>query len=176
MSPELKRRLRIWGICLLIVVAVFAYIITHVTSRPSESLVSANIFPGTNLISIATRGLHTYSAINVTVSNRMSHGIDCLILADFTISGSATLSNIVVGSYSLGANSQKRTTLNVQVGVQEVTRWRVQYGRQLKPIEKSILKKLSWLERHYPFYRRLTIFINDPVTNVQVSNESKQQP
>jgi len=54
---------------------------------------------------------------------------------------------------------------------------RVSYHeRELKPIERSVFNKLPWLKKHYPFHRPHTFTIYGPVSDVQVSNETKQIP
>ena len=76
-------------------------------------------------------------------------------------------------AYSLIAHSQKSRFL---LEPAEKVRFYVSYERQLKPIEISILNKLPWLSRHYPFQRRHSFAPYEIVSEVQVFSESKQQP
>jgi hypothetical protein len=58
----------------------------------------------------------------------------------------------------------------------EGARLSIGYERQLKPIEILILNKIPWLKQHYPFHRRRAFAFYEPVTEVHVSSEPKQQP
>jgi len=66
MSPELKRRFRIWGLGLLIVFALASTVfVIRVARQPSEPFISVSFD-------------HTYPpVISIEVSNRISFDVDC---------------------------------------------------------------------------------------------------
>ncbi len=180
-NAQKPRRFRFWAICLLIVVvsACIVFVI-EVGKESSEPFISANIVHRENLVGDA-------QLISIEVSNKMSFNVNYSIVVEVkekVVSGtSGMIARGVSGTYlygftnmldySITGHAQKREVI---MGPSDGARWTVYYLRQLKPIEISILKNFPWLTKHYPFNRRRSFIIYEPVTNVQVSSESKQQP
>jgi hypothetical protein len=167
-----NRRFRIWGACLIVLLSAFTLFVTHVASRPSEPFVSVR-FGQTNL-----SGTPVFS---IEVSNRMSFNVDYFIVAEELRSETGVTKNgWLYGTYrgtyrtgySITGHAQKREAL---IGPSKGATWTVSFQRQLKPIEVSVLNKLPWLKKHYPFQRRRS-FLVYAISDVQVSSETKQQP
>jgi len=164
------RRFKIWSICLLFVVASASIVfVAHVAKSPSEPFVSVKIDNTTNTFGTDMK------AISIQLSNRMSFNVSYWIVAELLQDGKwvPVTSFPRNNAYSLIAHSQKSRFLLESA---EKVRFYVSYERQLKPIEISILNKLPWLSRHYPFQRRHSFPPYEIVSEVQVFSESKQQP
>ena len=141
------RRFRIWGFCLLmlVVVSVSILFVARVARSPSEPFVSVS-FVRTNMFP------PDIEAISIEVSNRMSFDVSCWVYTEPSDSikpPTATMlvltpipahmtSNFIAGAYG---NGPKPTLF-------------VSYQRKLKPAELTVLNKIPWLKKHYPFNRR----------------------
>jgi len=167
MSATPKARLfRIWAICPLIVVLSASILFVHLERQPSEPFISVSL-GRTNLFGTGMQG------ISIEVSNRMSFNVNYWIEAELaeelpprgwstgTGSVSGSYRGNISSSYSIAAHSQKREMFigmpertNYYVWLPERTKYYISYERKLKPIEISVLNKLPWLSRHYPFQRR----------------------
>ena len=161
MSDVPKRRFWIWSICLLIVVvsAPIVFVI-RVARQPSEPFISVSV--------VRTNMYERFGFPDkfiIEVSNKMSFNVNYWIEEQMLPSAEW----ISWGGHSLAGHSQNRLGYPAPT---EGFRICVLYQRQLKPIEKTVLDKMPWLKKHYPFIRLRCSSIYD----VQVSSETKQQP
>jgi len=142
MSAAPKHRFRIWAICLLIVFAsAFTVFVSHVARSRSEPPYVSVSFVHTNI--------SDKPALSIEVSNRMSFNLNCDIAIAYPESS--------VPLPLLHTNGAIAVHSQMNVGLSQPpkgTKVYVLYGRQLKPFEVSLLKKLPWLKSHYPFQHR----------------------
>ena len=137
MSAAPKRRFRIWSKCFLLVGVISASLVWlfRQPNRPPAPIVSVN-FVRTNVFATEI------PAISIELSNRMSFNVDYWIIRG--VGGNY----FRYGAKSLKAHSQRREFV---LQPTEGLKMFVSYGRQLKPLEESILNKLPWPRRRYPF-------------------------
>ena len=164
-DPPKPRRFPLWIICLLLSVIGTAYIVVHLASRPSEPLISVHMF-STNVSWQTT----------VVVSNRMSFDVEYCIGEVELIS--RTWVPIMSGVSDTRNWTDSSLLAHSQIYIvvpSRAVKLQISCKRQLKPMELSVLNKLPWLKGHYPFSRRRFFNIYEPVSDFQVSSETKQQ-
>jgi len=151
MSPELKRRFKIGGICLLIVFALASTVfVVRVASRPSEPFLSVKLVR-TNLL-VGGSVWTNKEAITIELSNRMSFTVNYWVESwNSPMESQRRIDNHNFSS-SLFPHSQSREFVNPS----DKAKIRVSYERQLKSFEVSFLNRLPWLKQHYPFQSRRT--------------------
>jgi len=188
------RRFRIWAICLLIVVVSASILfVAHLAKLASEPFLSVSFL---NRKTVPRPGLHgtwgldervtSIQVITLQVTNRTSFDGSYCIESQAIVSGkwesvmgssddtSFSSRPLFFASYgSLAAHSQTSVSL---LAPPEGTRLYVEFERKLKPLEISVLNKLPWLKKHYPFNRPRSFTIYEHVSDVHVSSKSKQQP
>jgi len=181
------RHFRIWAICLLLFVIVSACIVVRLVRQPSEPFVSVKPVrsstqrtsePFDSVKPVSSTILWTDTPATVIfLSNKMSFTVNCRIVAEGLRSEKwVPLTSILFTS--VDAHSQKVAAIVYEprfnpIGAIGPSRLSVSYGRQLKPLELSVLNKIPWLKKHYPFNRRRLFTIYEPVSDVHVSSESK---
>ena len=162
------RRFRICIICILIVILLaFIVFVAHLANHPSRPFVSVS-FARTNLDS------GRLPAISIELSNTMlfsaKYWITAIGFGNRIIEVSSSFSRSSFAGYndnSLTAHSQRRELLLQPL---EGTTLYVSYVRQLTPLENSVLNKLPWLRRHYPFRPRLSSLIYEVPKTEQTSD------
>jgi hypothetical protein len=195
------RRFRFWIIGILIVILSASVVfVIQVGKGSSEQFISVSLAP-TNLFStIEAISIGTSNRMSFDVKYLIESEV--LLFGDWTTKSGNSFGTYRAkhrSSYIIPAHSQKREVFigsqkgltiivnpdesftpraeeaNHSISVQR-TKYSVSYERKLKPFEVAILDKLPWLKEHYPLYRRRSFILYEPVTNVQASSESKQQP
>jgi hypothetical protein len=188
LSDAFKSRcFRFWSIGLLMIVSTSVVFVIHIATGPSEPFVSVsfvrtNVFPAIfhvtgspshPVVSLSVVKTNEFPhAMKIEVTNRMSFSVDCWIVPEVLLSEKWEAVIIPTkGSYQLAAHSQQ---YGFPFNAENDWRFQVSYARQLRTFEKSILNKVTWLQQHYPFQRRRSFTIYDPVTDVQASSQSKE--
>ena len=163
------RRFRTWSICLLVVViSASSVLVIHLGTRRSEPFISVNLVR-TNVFGT------TIEATNMELSNRMSFDVRYWVEAEpldpidseTGMLGSSKL-YLLATSSALEIPAHTKTT-NFIIEPYAKLKLSVWYVRKLKPIEISTLNKYRWLKRYYPFPRRRSFTIYEPVYKFRVS-------
>jgi len=154
MSSVPKRGFRIWGLGLLIVFALASIVLfIRLASRPSEPFISVSLVH-TNVVWTDT------PLIRIEVTNKIALDVDCwlepteLLWSGKWVPVTSDSSGFFRINYFLKAHSQRRLAWTVFGRPSDPMRFNISYQRRLKPFEVSLLNKLPWLKRHYPFNRQ----------------------
>jgi len=165
-DTQKPRRFRLWVIyfLMLAVLLVSILFVARVASRPSEPYVSVNL--------VRTNMFPTdIEAIIIELSNRMSFDVSCWVYTEPSDSIKPPTATMLVLT-----PIPAHMTSNFIAGAYGKPTLFVSYQRKLKPAELTVLNRIPWLKKHYPFTRRRSFTIHRPVSNVQVRSETKQQP
>jgi len=164
-DTQKPRRFQLWVIyfLMLVVLSVSILFVARVASRPSEPYVSVNLVR-TNMFPTEIE------AISIELSNRMSFDVSCWVYTEPSDSIKPPTATMLV----LTAIPAQMTS-NFVAGPYGKPTLFVSYQRKLKPAELTVLNKIPWLKKHYPFNRRGSFTIHRPISDVQIRSESKQQ-